>query len=62
MVQRVGPESAAVITNPLKERDLMEMVLVIGLCIVAVAIIERQHASMRRMVRLRVDRDDRRIR
>ena len=40
----------------------MEMVLVISLSIIAGAIIERQYASMRRMVQLRVDRDERRNR
>ena len=35
----------------------MEMVILVGLCILTVALIERQNASMRRMKRVRVERD-----
>jgi hypothetical protein len=35
----------------------MEMIILVSLCIIAGAIIDRQYASMRRIVRLR-DEDD----
>jgi len=35
------------------------MVLLTVLCILAVAFIERQNASMRRLQRIRLDKDDR---
>jgi hypothetical protein len=37
----------------------MEMVILVGLCILTVAFIERQNAAMRRMKRVRVKRDRR---
>ena len=37
----------------------MEMVLLTVLCILTVAFIERQNASMRRLQRIRLDKDDR---
>ena len=36
----------------------MEMVLLTLLCILTVAFIERQNASMRRMQRIRLDKDE----
>ena len=38
----------------------MEMILILGLCIITVAFIEQQYASMRRMNRVRVEKNDRR--
>jgi len=38
----------------------MEMLALLGLCIVTVAIINSQHESMRRMTEARVQRDERR--
>ncbi len=38
----------------------MEMVLLVSLCIIAVTFIERQHASMRHMQRVRAERHERR--
>lgn len=40
----------------------MEMVLLVSLCIIAVAFIERQHTSMRRLIRVRAERNERRDR
>ena len=37
----------------------MEMVLLVSLCIITVAFIDRQHASMRRMTRVRAERNER---
>ena len=39
--------------------NAMEMVLLTVLCILTVAFIERQNASMRRLQRIRLDKDDR---
>lgn len=38
----------------------MEMVFLLGLCILTVAFINQQHESMRRMMAARVRRDERR--
>ena len=40
----------------------MEMVLLVSLCIITVAFIERQNASMRRMIRARSEHNERRNR
>ncbi len=40
----------------------MEMVLLVGICILTVAIISRQHASMQRLVRARARNNERRDR
>lgn len=37
----------------------MDMLFLVGLCIVTVAIIERQHTSMRRIKRVRVEKHER---
>lgn len=38
----------------------MEMVLLVGVCILTVAFISRQHASMQRLLRARIENDERR--
>ncbi len=40
----------------------MEMVLLLGLCLLTYAIIDRQHASMRRVMKARIRNDERRQR
>ena len=40
----------------------MEMILLVGLCIITGAFIDRLYASMRRMVRVRVEGHERRDR
>lgn len=40
----------------------MEMILLVSLCIITGAIIDRQHASMRRLIRVRVKDNERRDR
>ncbi len=40
----------------------MEMLLLVGICILTVAFISRQHASMQRLVRARIKNDERRDR
>lgn len=40
----------------------MEMVLLVGLCIATVAFIGQQNASMRRMIRVRDEKNERRRR
>ena len=40
----------------------MEMIALLGLCLLTYAIIDRQHASMRRMMRARIRNDERRRR
>ena len=40
----------------------MEMLALVGLCILTVAVINWQHESMRRMTEARVQRDERRDR
>ncbi len=40
----------------------MEMVLLVGICILTVAFISRQHASMQRLMRARVKNNERRDR
>lgn len=38
----------------------MEMILLVSLCIITGVLISRQHASMRRIIRVRVEDDERR--
>lgn len=37
----------------------MEILALISLCIITVAYIQRQHASMRRLQRVRIEKDER---
>lgn len=36
----------------------MEMILLLSLCLITAAAIERQHAAMRRIKRVRLERDE----
>jgi hypothetical protein len=58
-VQCLGAEAVAV-NDPLTEASkAMEMILILGLCIITGAFIEQQYASMRRMKRVRVEENER---
>ncbi len=39
--------------------SVMEMIVLVGLCILTVALIQREHAAMRRTRRARVESDER---
>lgn len=58
----MGAES--VVVNPQIKRigEIMEMLLLLGLCILTFAFIDRQHAVMRRVLKARIEDNERRHR
>ena len=58
----MGAEAKRLNVIPEEVLIIMEMVLLVSLCIITVAFIDRQHASMRRMTRVRAERHERRDR
>ena len=58
----MGAETSEVILTFQEAWKKLEMVLLVGACILTVAFISRQHASMQRMVRARIEHNERRNR
>lgn len=60
MVHGVGAEAVVVISYLIGGHITMEMLFVLGLALLAMAFIDRQHAAMRRVEKARVKEDARR--
>ena len=61
-MQRLGAEAVTPFDPVTEARNIMLMVLIVSLCIITVAIIGQQHASMRRLQRARAKENERRDR